>query len=69
MYNILIADDESSITSGLELFLLKQNEFKTFTVNDAESALSILEDEEIHIVLTDLMIPEIEKGELIIKKD
>jgi len=68
MYNLLIADDESSIISGLDLFFSKQKEFKVFTANEAESALSILEKEEIDIVLTDLMIPEIENGESIIQK-
>ena len=67
MYKLLIADDESSIISGLELFLYKHNEFEIFTANDAESAFSVLENEEIDVVLTDLMIPEIENGESIIK--
>ena len=67
MYKLLIADDESSIISGLELFFHKHNEFELFTATDAASAISVLENEEIDVVLTDLMIPEIENGESIIK--
>ncbi len=67
MYKLLIADDEPSIISGLELFFHKHDEFKIYTANNSESALSVLEKEEIDIVLTDLMIPAIENGESIIK--
>lgn len=67
MYKILIADDETSIISGLELFFQKYHEFELFTALDEKSAISILEDVELDLVLTDLMIPELENGLSIIK--
>lgn len=57
MYRVLICDDEKDIVSALEIYL-KSEGYETVSVYDGKSALEILEREEIHLVLMDIMMPE-----------
>jgi DNA-binding NtrC family response regulator len=67
MYKILIADDESSILKGLQLFFTKHEEFAVTTVSDSAAAVTLIRDLEPDLLLTDLMMPEIGDGLSIIK--
>ena len=56
MYTILICDDERDIRGALRVYLTGEG----YAVREAESgaeALSVLEREEIHLVLMDIMMP------------
>lgn len=55
-YQILIADDEPSITVGLAE-LLELEGYETTTVNDGKEALKQIEEKPFHIALLDLVMP------------
>ncbi len=56
MYNILICDDEADIVSALKIYLASPD-LKFFTAGTGREALSILEREEIHLIILDIMMP------------
>ena len=54
--NILICDDDRDIVSALKIYLESEN-YRTFAAYNGRDALAILEREEIHLVLLDVMMP------------
>ena len=56
MYNILICDDERDIVSALKIYL-ESDGHKTFTAFNGKEAVECIEDNEIHLVLMDIMMP------------
>ena len=61
--NILIVDDEPSLLN-LSADILTQQGYHTFTANNAIQALKILEHEKIDLLLSDIIMPEIDGYEL-----
>ena len=59
MANILIVDDEKDIVSALKIYLSSE-QHTTFSAYTGKEALAILEKEEIHLVLMDIMMPEMD---------
>ncbi len=59
MYNILICDDEPDIVSALQIYLSGQ-EYRIFTAKNGKEVLETLKNEEIHLVLMDIMMPEMD---------
>lgn len=59
MYNILICDDERDIVSALKIYLEGAG-YKTFSAYNGREALDILGKEEIHLVLMDIMMPQMD---------
>ena len=59
MYNILICDDERDIVSALEIYLGAEG-YNTFPAYNGREALEILKSEEIHLILMDIMMPELD---------
>lgn len=57
MYNILVCDDEKDIVSALEIYLTADG-YQVFTAYNGRQAVDILNKEEIHLVLMDIMMPE-----------
>lgn len=57
MYNILVCDDEKDIVSALEIYLTADG-YQVFTAYNGREAVDILNKEEIHLVLMDIMMPE-----------
>ena len=55
-YNILICDDERDIVSALKIYLEAEGD-KTFAAANGREALAILDREDIHLVLLDIMMP------------
>ena len=55
-YRILVCDDEKEITDAIEIYLT-QEDYEVRKAYDAASALSILEKEEIHLLIIDIMMP------------
>lgn len=66
MYHILVCDDEKDIVSALEIYL-KADGYKVFKAYNGKEALSILQEEEIHLALLDIMMPEMDGMETIVK--
>lgn len=66
MFNILIVDDEKIVVSGIKKCLLSYRyPLKIFEAYDGEEAKQILENNQIHILLTDIEMPLINGLELI----
>ena len=59
MYNILICDDEKDIVSALKIYLEAEG-YTTFAAYNGREALDVLRREEIHLVLLDVMMPEMD---------
>ena len=57
MYNILICDDEKDIVSALEIYL-KTEGYNILKAYNGNEALEIIEKNEIHLVLMDIMMPK-----------
>ena len=55
-YTILIADDEEKIRELLRLYLEKDG-YQVLEAADGQSALSLLEKEQIDMALLDVMMP------------
>lgn len=56
MKTILLVDDEQRMLDLLELFLIPKG-YKCIKANNGEDALKILDKEEIHLVILDVMMP------------
>ncbi|MFC1856028.1 response regulator [Thermodesulfobacteriota bacterium] len=65
-YPILIVDDEESITELLSDYL-EQEGFSVQSTNNPLEALTIVENENIKIILTDIKMPELSGIELLEK--
>lgn len=59
MYNILICDDDQDIINALKIFLSDPN-YNLFEANNGRQALEVIAREEIHLVLMDIMMPEMD---------
>lgn len=58
--NILVVDDEQIILDSIKKHLRNEAGYKVLTALSVPEAYSIMEKETIHIILTDLMMPEID---------
>ena len=59
MYNILICDDEKDIVNALKIYLHDDN-YQLFEAYSGTEALKIIAENEIHLVLMDIMMPEMD---------
>ena len=59
MYHILICDDEQDIVNALKIYL-SSPDFKLFEANTGVQALEVMEREDIHLILLDIMMPEMD---------
>ncbi|MBR4961246.1 MAG: response regulator transcription factor [Clostridia bacterium] len=56
MYTILVCDDEKDIVSAIEIYLSAEG-YRILSAGTGAEALEILEKEEVHLVLMDIMMP------------
>ena len=66
MYTILIVDDEANLLEVLAVALENMG-YGTVTAETAEEALAVLEEREVHLVLSDLRLPGLSGRELMEK--
>ncbi len=66
MYNILICDDERDIVNALKIYL-NDGDYKLFEAFDGKQALKVVEEQDIHLVLLDIMMPEMDGMEAMVK--
>ncbi len=59
MYSILICDDDRDIRNALKIYLTGEG-YKIFEAENGEKALSVIENEDIHLVLMDIMMPKMD---------
>ena len=57
MYNILVCDDERDIVSALKIYLEAEG-YNIYTAYNGNEAVRSVEDNDIHLVLMDIMMPE-----------
>lgn len=66
MYNILICDDEKDIVNALKIYL-NDSQYQFFEAYNGKQALEIIDAEDIHLVLLDIMMPVIDGIETLAK--
>ena len=59
MYKLLICDDEQDIVNALKIYL-SAPDMCLYEANDGRQALEILEREDIHLILMDVMMPKMD---------
>lgn len=57
--NILVCDDEREIVDALEIYL-KNDGYQVFKAYTGAQALQVIEQAEIHLVIMDIMMPELD---------
>ena len=58
MYNILVCDDDKEIVEAIEIYLTKEG-YNILKAYNGEEALKIVENNEIHLIILDIMMPKI----------
>ncbi|HQA58333.1 MAG TPA: response regulator transcription factor [Acetivibrio sp.] len=58
-FNILVCDDDKAIVDALEIYL-KQENYSVIKAYTGKQALKALEQEKIHLVIMDVMMPELD---------
>ena len=58
-YNILVCDDDKEIVDAIEIYLVQEG-FHVLKAYDGEQALEILKKEEVHLLILDLMMPNLD---------
>lgn len=66
MYNILICDDEKDIVNALKIYLYDAN-YTLFEAFDGREALNVLSGQDIHLVLLDVMMPQMDGIETMVE--
>lgn len=59
MANILVCDDDKEIVDAIEIYL-SQDGYRIFKAYDGEQALSLLQKEDIHLLIMDIMMPKLD---------
>ena len=59
MYNILICDDQPDIVSALKIYLTPEG-YRLFEASNGADAVALVEKEDIHLVLMDIMMPQMD---------
>ena len=59
MANILVCDDDREIVDAIEIYL-SQDGYKIYKAYDGEQALQILDKEDIHLLIMDIMMPKLD---------
>ena len=58
-YNILICDDQPDIVNALKIYLTPEG-FGLYTAYNGKEAIELLQREDIHLVLLDIMMPQMD---------
>jgi len=66
LYNILIVEDEKEIAMAIEVYLSNQG-YKVFKAYNGLEGLEVLEKENIHLAIVDMMMPKMNGTEFIMK--
>ena len=66
MYNILVCDDEKDIVSALKIYLMAEG-YQVFEAYNGREALDVMNRETVHLVLMDIMMPEMDGIQAMVK--
>ena len=59
MYTILICDDDKDIVSALDIYLTSEG-YRTLKAYNGREAIQAVEQNEVHLILMDVMMPELD---------
>ncbi len=59
MYTILVCDDDKDIVDAIEIYL-NQEGYRVLKAYDGEEALEILEQQNVHLLILDIMMPKLD---------
>lgn len=59
MYNIIVCDDEKDIVSALEIYLTAEG-YHVFRAENGREALTLVQNEDVHLMLLDVMMPQMD---------
>ena len=63
MYNILVMDDDKEIVNAIEIYLSKEG-YNILKAYNGEEAIHVIQNNEIHLVILDIMMPKMNGIEL-----
>ncbi|HIU51919.1 MAG TPA: response regulator transcription factor [Candidatus Merdicola faecigallinarum] len=63
MYNILVVDDDKEIVNAIEIYLSKEG-YNILKAYNGEEAIHVIQNNEIHLVILDIMMPKMNGIEL-----
>ena len=66
MFNILVCDDDKAIVDAIEIYLL-QEKYDVIKAYDGLEALKAVEENEVHLILMDVMMPKMDGLKAVIK--
>ena len=66
MYNVLVCDDEKDIVSALKIYLASEG-YQVFEAYNGREALDVMNRETVHLVLRDIMMPEMDGIQAMVK--
>ena len=66
MYNIVVCDDEKDIAAALEIYLAAEG-YRVLKAEKGREALSLAAKEEVHLMLLDIMMPQMDGLETLAK--
>ena len=66
MYNILVVEDEKEIAAAIEIYLKNQN-YNVYKACNGIESLKIFNKEDIHLILMDIMMPEMDGIQTVMK--
>lgn len=59
MYNILVCDDDKEIVNAIEIYLSKEG-YNILKAYNGKQALNVIANNEIHLIILDIMMPEMD---------
>ena len=66
MYNVLVCDDEKDIVSALRIYLTSEG-YQVIEAYNGKEAVEVVETQEIHLVLMDIMMPVMDGIQAMVK--
>ena len=59
MFHILVCDDDKEIVDAIEIYL-KQEGYQVWKAYDGEQAIRLLDEQEMHLLIIDVMMPKLD---------
>ena len=59
MANILVCDDDKAIVEAIEIYLVQEG-YQVYKAYDGTEAIKVLETEEVHLLIMDIMMPKLD---------
>ena len=66
MYNVLVCDDEKDIVTALRIYLTSEG-YQVFEASNRKEALDLVQKEDVHLVLMDIMMPVMDGIQAMVK--